>query len=57
MAAKTKILVISSDPAMLIFFKQNLNENGYQVESTQYAGEELWAVLNEELPDLVALKN
>ena len=55
MAAKTKIMIISSDSAMLRFFEQNLNGNDWDVVSTQYAGEEIETILNDELPDLVIL--
>jgi len=55
MATKTKILIISGDSAMLRFFEQNLNGNDWDVVSTQHAGEEIGAVLNNELPDLVIL--
>ena len=55
MAAKTKIMIISSDSAMLRFFEQNLNGNDWDVVSTQHAGEEIGTVLNNELPDLLIL--
>ena len=53
--AKNKILVISGDPVMLGFLQLNLRESEYQVVSTQRTGEELGAVLDEELPNLVIL--
>ena len=54
-AAKIKILAISSDPIMLKLFQQNLSESGFEVASTQYTGEELRIVLDRELPELVIL--
>ena len=53
--AKIKILVISSDPVMLRFLQQNLSESDYQVASTKHDKEELRAILDKELPDLVIL--
>ena len=53
--AKVKTLVISSDPELLRFLQQNLTESNHQVTSVQRTGEELRAVLDEELPDLVIL--
>ena len=55
MAAKIKNLVVSSDPVMLGFLPQSLDECGYQVVTTQHTGEELKEVLDKELPDLVIL--
>ena len=55
MAAKTKTLVISSDSVMLRFLQQNLNESYYQIVSTQHSGEELRAIVAQELPDIVIL--
>ena len=55
MTAKTKILVISRDPVMMRFFQRNLSDSDYQIASTQRAGEELKAVLDHELADLVIL--
>ena len=55
MAAKIKILAISSDPIMLKLFQQNLNGGDFEVASTQYTGEELRTVLDKELPELVIL--
>lgn len=53
--AKIKTLVISNDPVMLRFLQQNLNGNEYEVVSTQHTGEELKAVVEHELPDLIIL--
>ena len=55
MAAKTKTLVISSDSVMLRFLQQNLKESYYQIVSTQHSGEELRAIVAQELPDIVIL--
>jgi len=55
MMVKTKILVISSDPAMLGFLQQNLVESEYQLVSAPHDEEELGVVLEEEHPDLVIL--
>ena len=55
MAAKTKTLVISSDSVMLRFLQQNLNESYYQIVNTHHSGEELRAIVAQELPDIVIL--
>ena len=55
MTAKTKTLVISSDPVMLRFLQQNLNGNNYHVATTQNTGDSLRAVLDKELPDIAIL--
>ncbi len=52
---KTKILVISRDPVMLRFLGQNLNESDYQLVTRQDTEDELRAMLEEELPDLIIL--
>ncbi len=52
---KTKILVISSDPVMLRFLRQNLSASDYQLSIRQDTGEELKAVFEEELPDFIIL--
>lgn len=53
--AKTKILVISSDPVLLEFLQGNLDENGYHVVSTSRVSEDLKTELDKQLPDLVML--
>ena len=50
-----RILVVSSDPPLLNLFQNDLPAKSYQVTHTQDTGEELKAVLNKVLPDLVVL--
>jgi len=53
--AKTKTLIVSSDPMLLGFLQQNLNGGNYEVVSTNHTGEALKAVLEKELANLVIL--
>lgn len=53
--AEKKILIVSGDPVLRGFLHHNLPDKGYQVASTKDSGEELKAVLYQELPDLVIL--
>lgn len=55
MTAKTKILVIGSDPAMLRFLERNFGENDYLVANTLRTDEELKTLLDKEMPNLVIL--
>jgi len=53
MRARLKILVISSDRVIIRFLQDNLNGGDYEVVSTQQTKEELIAVLDKEMPNLV----
>ena len=53
MRARLKILVISSDRVIIRFLQDNLNNGDYEVVSTQQTKEELKAVLDKEMPNLV----
>ena len=53
--SKSKILTISSDPAIQRLLQQNLSDNDYQITSIQYTREKLSTVLEEEHPDLIIL--
>ena len=53
--SKSKILTISSDPAMLRLLQQNLSDNDYQITNAQHTKEKLSTVLEEEHPDLIIL--
>ena len=55
MITKTKILAISSDPALLRLLQQELNDGDYEVASTQHTGISLRDVLYRELPDFIIL--
>ncbi|MDD5039154.1 MAG: response regulator transcription factor [Dehalococcoidales bacterium] len=55
MTAKIKTLIVSSDPMLLGFLQQNLNGGNCEVVCTNRMGEELKAVLERELADLVIL--
>ena len=55
MPAKTKILVIGNDPELLGLLQQELNDNDYEVVSTQDTGAGLRDELHEEHPDFIIL--
>jgi DNA-binding response OmpR family regulator len=55
MISKTKILVIGSDPELLGLLQQELNNDGYEVVSTQDTGAGLRDELHEEDPDFIIL--
>ncbi len=55
MMAKTKTLVISSDPLMLGFLQQNLSRDEYELTCTRHTEDELKALLDTEYPDLIIL--
>jgi len=55
MLAKTKILAIGNDPALLGLLQQELNDDGYEVVSTQDTGAGLRDELHEEHPDFIIL--
>ena len=53
--SKTKILTISSNPAMLRFLNKELSNGDYEIASTEYNQDELKNVLDEELPELMII--
>ena len=55
MRARLKILVISSDRVIIRFLQDNLDNGDYEVVSTQQTKEELKAVLDEEMPNLMVV--
>lgn len=55
MLARTKILAIGNDPALLGLLQQELNDDGYEVVSTQDIGAGLRDELHEEHPDFIIL--
>lgn len=55
MLAKTKILAISKDPALLELLQQELNHGYYEVVSTQHTDIALKGVLDREFPDFIIL--
>ena len=55
MTAKIRTMVISSDPTLLRFLRENLGEDNYPLASTRYSGDELQETLVREEPDLIIL--
>jgi len=55
MAAKIKILAIGNEPALLGLLQQELNDDDYQVVSTQDTGAGLRDELHEQNPDFIIL--
>ena len=55
MISKTKILAVGSDPELLGLLQQELNNDGYEVVSTQDTGAGLRDELHEEHPDFIIL--
>ncbi|MFC1967482.1 response regulator transcription factor [Chloroflexota bacterium] len=55
MTARIKTMVISSDPTMLRFLRDNLSGDDYPLASMRYNGDELQESLAREEPDLVIL--
>ena len=55
MISKTKILAIGSDPELLGLLQQELNNDSYEVVSTQDTGPGLRDELHEEHPDFIIL--
>jgi len=55
MIAKTKILAVGNDPELLGLLQQELNDNDYEVVSTQDTGVGLRDELHEEHPDFIIL--
>ena len=55
MISKTKILAVGSDPELLGLLQQELNNDGYEVVSTQDTGAGLRDELHQENPDFIIL--
>ncbi len=55
MLAKTKILTISSDRALVDFLQQGLNSGDYEVISTRHCGVHLRDVIHAEDPEFIIL--
>ena len=55
MIAKTKILAVGNDPELLGLLQQELNDDTYEVVSTQDTGAGLRDELHEQLPDFIIL--
>ena len=55
MISKTKILAVGNDPELLGLLQQELNNDGYEVVSTQDTGDGLRDELHEEDPDFIIL--
>jgi DNA-binding response OmpR family regulator len=55
MPAKSKILTISNDSALLKFLRQGLNGGNYELATTQQTGVALKDVVDRELPDFIIL--
>ncbi|MBN1177359.1 MAG: response regulator [Dehalococcoidales bacterium] len=55
MLAKTKILTISTDPVLITFLQQELNNGEYEVISTRHTGIRLKDVIDSEDPEFIVL--
>ena len=55
MLAKTKILTISTDPVLVTFLQQGLNNGEYEVISTRHTGVRLKDVIDDEDPEFIIL--
>ena len=55
MVSKIKTLVIGKDSELQRFLQQNLDDGRYEMANTEKTCEELRAVLNKEVPDIVIL--
>ncbi len=55
MLAKTKILTISTDPVLVTFLQQGLNNGEYEVISTRHTGIRLKDVIDDEDPEFIVL--
>ena len=55
MLTKTKILAIGKDTALLRLLEKGLNEDNYEVATTQHAGNSLKYVLDTENPNFIIL--
>ncbi len=55
MAAKKRILVVSSDPVLLRFLQHNLSKDSYQTTFAQHHDADLQRTVEKEFPDLIIL--
>jgi len=55
MEAKTKILTISTDPVLVKFLQQELNDGEYEIISTLHTGIRLKDVIDSEDPEFIVL--
>ena len=55
MLAKTKILTISTDPVLVSFLQQGLNDGEYEIISTRHTGMQLKDVIDSEDPEFIIL--
>lgn len=55
MLAKTKILTISTDPVLMNFLQQELNDGEYEIISTRHTGIRLKDVIDSEDPEFIIL--
>jgi two-component system alkaline phosphatase synthesis response regulator PhoP len=55
MIAKTKVLTISRDPALVSFLQQELNDGGYEIVNTQHSDIQLKNILENERPEFIIL--
>jgi len=55
MLAKTKILTISTDPVLVSFLQQGLNDGEYEIISTRHTGINLKDVIDSEDPEFIIL--
>ena len=55
MLAKTKILTISSDPALVTFLQQELGDGEFEIVNTEHTGMQLRDVIDLEEPEFIIL--
>jgi len=55
MLAKTKILTITTDPELMNFLQQELNDGEYEIISTRHTGIQLRDVIDSEDPEFIIL--
>ncbi len=55
MLAKTKILTITTDPVLMNFLQQELNDGEYEIISTRHTGIQLRDVIDSEDPEFIIL--
>ncbi len=55
MLAQTKILTISTDPVLVNFLQQGLNDGEYETISTRHTGTRLKDVIDSEDPEFIVL--
>ncbi|MCK4273338.1 MAG: response regulator transcription factor [Dehalococcoidales bacterium] len=55
MLAKTKILTITTDPVLMNFLQQELNDGEYEIISTRHTGIQLRDAIDSEDPEFIIL--